>query len=81
MIQYRMSEEEKQYLEQYDISAYERPSLAADMVIFSIREVAEAESFRKLPKKALKLLLIQRADYPYKGYWALPGGFCRRSEA
>ena len=80
MKQYRMSEEEKKYLEQYDISAYERPSLAADMVIFSIREVAEAESFRKLPKKALKLLMIQRADYPYKGYWALPGGFCRPDE-
>ncbi len=80
MNQYRMSEEEKKYLEQYDISAYERPSLAADMVIFAIREAAEAENFRKLPKKALKLLLIQRDDYPYKGYWALPGGFCRPEE-
>lgn len=80
MQNYTMSEEEKKYLEQYDISAYERPSVAADMAIFAIREAAEAESFRKLPKKALKLLLIQRADYPYKGYWALPGGFCKRSE-
>ena len=77
---YTMSEEEKKFLEQYDISAYERPSVAADMVIFAIREAAEAENFRKLPKKALKLLLIRRADYPYKGYWALPGGFCRPEE-
>lgn len=80
MIQYRMSEEEKQFLAQYDISAYDRPSVAADMVIFAIREAAEAENFRKLPKRALKLLLIRRADYPYKGYWALPGGFCRPDE-
>ena len=80
MQKYIMSEEEKKYLEQYDISAFERPSLAADMVIFSIMQAAEAENFRKLPKKALKLLLIRRADYPYKGYWALPGGFCRPSE-
>lgn len=80
MQNYTMSEEEKKYLEQYDISAYERPSVAADMAIFAIREAAEAENFRKLPKKALKLLLIRRADYPYKGYWALPGGFCRRTE-
>ena len=57
MQKYTMSEEEKKYLEQYDISAFARPSLAADMVIFSIMQAAEAENFRKLPKKALSQLL------------------------
>lgn len=77
---YRMSEEEKRYLEQYDIDRYERPSLATDMAIFSVMEAEEAENFRKLPKKALKLLLVCREAYPYKGSWALPGGFCRPGE-
>ena len=77
---YRMSEEEKRYLEEYDISGYERPSVATDMAIFSMMEAGEAENFRKLPKKALKLLLVCRETYPYKGSWALPGGFCRPGE-
>ena len=77
---YRMSEEEKKYLEGYEIDRYERPSLATDMAIFSVMETAEAENFRKLPKKSLKLLLVCREAYPYKGSWALPGGFCRPGE-
>jgi len=77
---YKMSEEEKRYLDQYDISGYERPSVATDMAIFSVMETAEAENFRKLPKKSLKLLLVCREAYPYKGSWALPGGFCRPGE-
>ena len=75
-----MSEDEKRYLEQYDIGRYERPSVATDMAIFSVMESAEAENFRKLPKKSLKLLLVCREAYPYKGSWALPGGFCRPGE-
>ena len=77
---YRISEEEKKYLEGYEIDRYERPSLATDMAIFSVMETAEAENFRKLPKKSLKLLLVCREAYPYKGSWALPGGFCRPGE-
>lgn len=77
---YRMSEDEKKYLERYDIDRYERPSVATDMAIFSVMEAAEAENFRKLPKKSLKLLLVCREAYPYKGSWALPGGFCRPGE-
>lgn len=77
---YRMSEEEKRYLEQYDIDSYERPSVATDIAIFSVMETAEAENFRKLPKKSLRLLLVCREAYPYKGSWALPGGFCKPGE-
>lgn len=80
MKQYKMSQEEKMYLEQYDITSFERPSIATDIAIFSIMEEGENENFRKLAKKALKLLMIKRATYPYKGCWALPGGFCRPDE-
>ena len=77
---YEMGAEEQAYLAKYDITKYERPSVAADMAIFSIMEEGEHENYRKLPQKALKILLIKRGNYPFKGYWALPGGFCRPDE-
>ena len=77
---YKMSDEEKAYLAGYDITRFERPSLATDIAIFSIMEKGEQENYRKLPEKALKILLIKRATYPFKDLWALPGGFCRQGE-
>ena len=75
-----MSKEEQDYLAEYDIAKYERPSIAADIAIFSIMEEGEHANYRKLPKMALKLLLIKRATHPFKDCWALPGGFCRPDE-
>lgn len=80
MKSYKMSKEEKEYLSRYDISAYERPSIATDIVIFSILDDGISDNIRKLPKKALKVLLIKRANYPYRDCWALPGGFARLEE-
>ncbi len=80
MSHYEVSEAEKRYLKQYDITQFERPSVATDMAIYSIMEEGQRDNFRKLPQKALKLLLIKRADYPFKDCWALPGGFCRPNE-
>ena len=80
MNNYKMSSEEKEFLKQYDITQFERPSVATDIAIFSILQEGVNENFRKLPKKSLKLLLIKRANYPYKDCWALPGGFCRSDE-
>ncbi len=42
---------------------YPRPSLTVDCVVFGIRD------------SRLQLLLIQRAQPPFRGSWALPGGF------
>lgn len=75
-----MTKEEKEYLENYNIADYERPSVAADIAIFSIMKDKEKENYRKPDTKALKILLIKRASYPFKDCWALPGGFCRPDE-
>jgi len=58
------SEEEKHYLESYDVSQYERPSVTTDIVIFTLDKDDD-----------LNILLIKRGCHPYKNHWAIPGGF------
>jgi len=57
------SPEEKKFLEEFDPSQYQNPAVAADTALFA----ADGNT--------LKVLLIRRGGYPYKGRWALPGGF------
>lgn len=47
---------------------YPRPALTSDCVLFGFDE------------GELKLLLLQRSIDPWKGYWALPGGFVLMEE-
>lgn len=44
------------------------PAVTTDIVIFTLRD------------KQLKVLLIKRGGDPYKGKWALPGGFVQMDE-
>ena len=55
--------------EGYTPPGAERPAVTVDVVIFSLREAD------------LKALLIRRAFPPFKGKWAVPGGFVHRDEA
>ena len=48
---------------------YPHPAVTVDIVIFTIRD------------ERLKLLLIRRAGDPYRGKWALPGGFIHLDES
>jgi 8-oxo-dGTP diphosphatase len=48
---------------------YPRPSLTVDCIIFGLDESSR-----------LKVLLIQRGNEPFKGQWALPGGFVAENE-
>ncbi len=47
---------------------YPHPAVTTDIVIFTIRD------------KQLKLLQIMRGGEPFKGKWALPGGFVQLDE-
>lgn len=80
MKKYEMSVEEKEFLAGYDLTKYDRPSVAADVVVFSVMKDDECEDVRRLQEKKLKILLIRRGGFPYKGSWAMPGGFCRKGE-
>jgi len=48
---------------------YARPAVTADCVVFALDD------------DDLKILLIQRGQGPFKGEWALPGGFAAVGEA
>lgn len=54
---------ESEYLKHYDPKAYASPLVTVDIGIFTLHE------------GLLKVLLVQRGDFPEKGKWALPGGF------
>ena len=67
---------EAEFLASYRVEEYPRPSVACDMVVFTITQ-GEAASYRRLPEPELQVLLIQRGGHPCLGSWALPGGFVR----
>ena len=53
----------------YDPSVFPRPSVTADIALFTVRE------------RALQVLLIKRKEWPFAGQWAVPGGFVREQES
>ena len=83
MYPYReMSEEEKQFVEWYkahEEGKYEKPSMTADIAIFSVFGDSTSDTDNTAEKK-LKLLLIKRGNHPCKDMYALPGGFVDKNE-
>jgi len=54
---------EKEFLKQYDKAEFEAPIFSIDAALFTYHD------------EKIKVLLVQRANYPDKGQWGLPGGF------
>ena len=57
---------EEEFLAAYRPGDYPRPSVAADMVIFTIMDRDE-KNYRKLPQKELRVLLVKRGGHPFLG--------------
>ena len=51
------------------MSGYKKPSVTVDCVVFGLDE------------EDLKIILIERDGEPFKGRWALPGGFIQMDES
>jgi len=65
----RGSEAERLFLETYRLDAFERPSVAVDIVIFTVID------------GQLEVGLYERTEHPDLGRLALPGGFMRMDES
>lgn len=65
---------EKEFLDAYNPDDFEKLSMTADILIFSVSS-GKKESYRKLNDKYFSILLIKRDMYPFKNMWCLPGGF------
>jgi ADP-ribose pyrophosphatase YjhB (NUDIX family) len=57
------SETETEFLEKYDPKVFDRPSTAVDNVIYTVFD------------DSLHVLVVKRTEHPFKGQWALVGGF------
>lgn len=59
---------EKEYLESYNPKDYDRPSIAVDLLIFTIED------------ERLKIVLVEREEHPFKNMLSLPGTFVGMEE-
>ncbi len=59
---------EKEYLESYNPQEYDRPSIAVDLLIFTIED------------DRLKIVLVEREEHPFKNMLSLPGTFVGMDE-
>lgn len=55
--------DEESFLEAYSKTEYPKPAATADIAVFRRAE------------NGFEVLLIRRGNHPFKGCWALPGGF------
>lgn len=63
------SKTEQEFLREYDITRYFRPSVTADGVLYC--PCADG----------IKLLLVKRGGHPFLGMYAFPGGFVEKDES
>lgn len=64
-----MTSGEAEFLRGYDPGGFPPFAVTVDLAVFTIRD------------GTLMLLLVRRKEHPYRGFWALPGGFVRADES
>lgn len=60
--------EEREYLEKYNPNDFERPSVAVDLLVFTMED------------DRLKIVLVEREEHPFKNKLSLPGVFVGMKE-
>ena len=74
------SDEEASFLASYRLDKYPRPSVAADIVALTLRSEPTG-NWRAPERRRAAILLVKRGGHPFKGSWALPGGFLQPGES
>lgn len=73
------NEDEKEFLDHYHPEKYASISITVDAIVFGVMKDT-TDNYRKLDRQSLKVLLVKRECYPYKGCYSLPGGFVGEKE-
>jgi 8-oxo-dGTP diphosphatase len=60
---------EAEFLKSYDPNQFERPSVGVDVALLAAFD------------RELYTVVVRRAEHPFRGRWALPGGFLRMDES
>jgi 8-oxo-dGTP diphosphatase len=60
---------------------YPRPSVAADIVALALRSGPTGDGHGTPERRRASILLVRRGRAPYRGRWALPGGFLEPGES
>lgn len=63
----------EEFLAAYDENKYRRPSVTADIAVFTLVRAPGG-------RHEIAVLLVRRKDHPFIGTWALPGGFVNMDE-
>ena len=74
------SGDEASFLAKYRLEDYPRPSVAADIVALTLRSEPTG-NWRAPERRRAAVLLVRRGRHPFKGSWALPGGFLQPDES
>lgn len=74
------SGDEASFLAKYRLEDYPRPSVAADIVALTLRSEPTG-NWRAPERRRAAILLVRRGGHPFKGRWALPGGFLQPGES
>ena len=70
---------EEEFLKNYNSDEFEKLSVTADILVFSVSN-EKHDNYRKTDNKKMSILLVKRDNYPFKDKWCLPGGFVGYSE-
>ena len=74
------ADDEASFLASYRLDKYPRPSVAADIVALTLRSEPTG-NWRAPERRRAAILLVTRGGHPFKGSWALPGGFLQPGES
>lgn len=71
--------EEVEFLKNYNPKDFPPLAVTVDAVVLGVFKNA-SDNYRKSGTPQLMVLLVKRNDFPYKGKYALPGGFVHEDE-
>lgn len=74
-----LGQTEAEFIAKYNPDKYNKnkPSVTSDILVFTVQNNGKHD---ELSDKVLKILMVERLNFPDMSKWALPGGFIEKNE-